>query len=310
MADADAAGTVVALPVPGPGRDGHRVARPEVVRHAAHVEPQRALDHLEALGLPLVDVGLRDDAAPGPDRIELEVRRRPSRPPSRSPRRVKPRACASSTVPGSSGMPAMLAPRVGPRQVGHSSPCRTSTCSTRRPCAASSPACARRSRGRRPRRPPATRSGPRSRELLADPGVAARALPGGRPGERDGRRDRPVAAVPRRRPLADAVLARRAAGRADAGPRPPRVGARRPLPRHAGRGDLRGRRRSRCASAARSAPGDFYALLPPADDIHRVRTTSPETSVSIHLLTNDTGCVWRHAYDAESGACRRSAPAT
>jgi len=49
------------------------------------------------------------------------------------------------------------------------------------------------------------------------------------------------------------------------------------------------------------APGDFYALIPPTDDIHRVRTTSPETSVSIHLLTNDTGCVWRHAYDADSG---------
>jgi predicted metal-dependent enzyme (double-stranded beta helix superfamily) len=48
-------------------------------------------------------------------------------------------------------------------------------------------------------------------------------------------------------------------------------------------------------------PGDFYALIPPADDIHRVRTTSPQTSVSIHLLTNDTGCVWRHAYDAHSG---------
>jgi len=48
--------------------------------------------------------------------------------------------------------------------------------------------------------------------------------------------------------------------------------------------------------------GDFYALLPPRDDIHRVRTTSPETSVSIHLLTNDTGCVWRHAYDEASGA--------
>jgi 3-mercaptopropionate dioxygenase len=47
--------------------------------------------------------------------------------------------------------------------------------------------------------------------------------------------------------------------------------------------------------------GDFYALIPPADDIHRVRTTSPETSVSIHLLTNDTGCVWRHSYDPESG---------
>ena len=52
------------------------------------------------------------------------------------------------------------------------------------------------------------------------------------------------------------------------------------------------------------APGDFYALIPPADDIHRVRTTSPETSVSIHLLTNDTGCVWRHAYDPESGQAK------
>jgi predicted metal-dependent enzyme (double-stranded beta helix superfamily) len=51
-------------------------------------------------------------------------------------------------------------------------------------------------------------------------------------------------------------------------------------------------------------PGDFYALIPPADDIHRVRTTSEETSVSIHLLTNDTGCVWRHAYDPDSGAAR------
>jgi predicted metal-dependent enzyme (double-stranded beta helix superfamily) len=49
------------------------------------------------------------------------------------------------------------------------------------------------------------------------------------------------------------------------------------------------------------APGDFYELLPPRDDIHRVRTTSPETSVSIHLLTNDTGCVWRHTFDPESG---------
>jgi predicted metal-dependent enzyme (double-stranded beta helix superfamily) len=48
-------------------------------------------------------------------------------------------------------------------------------------------------------------------------------------------------------------------------------------------------------------PGDFYALIPPHDDIHRVRTTSAETSVSIHLLTNDTGCVWRHRYDLETG---------
>jgi predicted metal-dependent enzyme (double-stranded beta helix superfamily) len=49
------------------------------------------------------------------------------------------------------------------------------------------------------------------------------------------------------------------------------------------------------------SPGDFYELLPPQDDIHRVRTTSAQASVSIHLLTNDTGCVWRHMYDPESG---------
>ena len=50
--------------------------------------------------------------------------------------------------------------------------------------------------------------------------------------------------------------------------------------------------------------GDFYVLIPPANDIHRVRTTSAETSVSIHLLTNDTGCVWRHAYDPATGERR------
>ena len=49
------------------------------------------------------------------------------------------------------------------------------------------------------------------------------------------------------------------------------------------------------------APGDFYALIPPRDDIHRVRTTSSKSSISIHLLTNDTGCVWRHTFDPQSG---------
>jgi predicted metal-dependent enzyme (double-stranded beta helix superfamily) len=51
-------------------------------------------------------------------------------------------------------------------------------------------------------------------------------------------------------------------------------------------------------------PGEFYVLIPPLDDIHRVRTTSDSTSVSLHLLSNDTGCVWRHAYDAASGEAR------
>jgi 3-mercaptopropionate dioxygenase len=51
-------------------------------------------------------------------------------------------------------------------------------------------------------------------------------------------------------------------------------------------------------------PGDWYALVPPANDVHRVRTTSTETSVSIHLLANDTGCVLRHVYDEETGHTR------
>jgi len=71
-----------------------------------------------------------------------------------------------------------------------------------------------------------------------------------------------------------------------------------PAPASDGRGGLELRERRALA------PGDFYALLPPRDDIHRVRTTSPETSVSIHLLTNDTGCVWRHAYEPETGDVR------
>jgi len=50
--------------------------------------------------------------------------------------------------------------------------------------------------------------------------------------------------------------------------------------------------------------GDYYALLPPRDDVHRVRTTSATTSVSIHLLANDTGCVLRHTYDEQTGEAR------
>jgi 3-mercaptopropionate dioxygenase len=48
--------------------------------------------------------------------------------------------------------------------------------------------------------------------------------------------------------------------------------------------------------------GEFYTLLPPLDDIHYVKTTSETPSISIHLLANDTACVWRHRFDAVSGA--------
>lgn len=45
-------------------------------------------------------------------------------------------------------------------------------------------------------------------------------------------------------------------------------------------------------------PGDFYALLPD-NDIHRVRSTSALPSVSLHLLGNDNGCIWRHRFQPE-----------
>ena len=43
--------------------------------------------------------------------------------------------------------------------------------------------------------------------------------------------------------------------------------------------------------------GDFYELLPPEGDIHRVRTLGNQPSVSLHLLGNDIGCIWRHRYE-------------
>jgi predicted metal-dependent enzyme (double-stranded beta helix superfamily) len=45
-------------------------------------------------------------------------------------------------------------------------------------------------------------------------------------------------------------------------------------------------------------PGDLYELLPETD-IHQVRTTSPVTSVSLHLLGNDNGCMLRHRFHPE-----------
>jgi predicted metal-dependent enzyme (double-stranded beta helix superfamily) len=47
--------------------------------------------------------------------------------------------------------------------------------------------------------------------------------------------------------------------------------------------------------------GECYTLLPPTDDIHFVKTISQIPSISIHLLANDTACVWRHRFDPGSG---------
>jgi predicted metal-dependent enzyme (double-stranded beta helix superfamily) len=63
----------------------------------------------------------------------------------------------------------------------------------------------------------------------------------------------------------------------------------------AGRADLR------VASQQVVSRGDFYTLLPPEGDIHYVSTVSDTPSVSIHLLANDTACVWRHRFDPDAG---------
>jgi predicted metal-dependent enzyme (double-stranded beta helix superfamily) len=47
--------------------------------------------------------------------------------------------------------------------------------------------------------------------------------------------------------------------------------------------------------------GDFYELVPPWNDVHRIRTVSSEPSVSLHLLANDIGCVVRQKFDPASG---------
>jgi predicted metal-dependent enzyme (double-stranded beta helix superfamily) len=47
--------------------------------------------------------------------------------------------------------------------------------------------------------------------------------------------------------------------------------------------------------------GTFYELIPPAGDIHRVVTTGNVPSISLHLLGNDVGCVWRHTFVPETG---------
>ena len=48
-------------------------------------------------------------------------------------------------------------------------------------------------------------------------------------------------------------------------------------------------------------PGEFYELIPPYNDVHRVKTISAEPSISLHLLANDTGCVTRQKFDATTG---------
>jgi predicted metal-dependent enzyme (double-stranded beta helix superfamily) len=50
--------------------------------------------------------------------------------------------------------------------------------------------------------------------------------------------------------------------------------------------------------------GDFYELIPPDGDIHRVVAANEQPSVSIHLLRNDVGCIHRHSFEPEERAVK------
>ena len=46
--------------------------------------------------------------------------------------------------------------------------------------------------------------------------------------------------------------------------------------------------------------GDITRLIPPEGDIHKIETLDKDQpSISIHILGNDIGCRWRHAFEVE-----------
>jgi 3-mercaptopropionate dioxygenase len=65
-------------------------------------------------------------------------------------------------------------------------------------------------------------------------------------------------------------------------------------------GTVEGRARLEVQRRQHVTAGQFYTLLPPRDDIHYVETVSDIPSVSIHLLANDTACVWRHKFEPDA----------
>ena len=142
-------------------------------------------------------------------------------------------------------------------------------------------------------------------ELLAPAGGSPTALPARSARERDGRRHRPVAPVPLGRSLAVPLQPRRAARRGT------------PIHDHGAWGLVGLYRGNQDEELYRPAGGGLeldaaapararrlVRALPPRTTSTGSRTTSDETSVSIHLLANDTGCVLRHVYDEETGDTR------
>ncbi|MCC5642950.1 hypothetical protein LC607_08365 [Nostoc sp. CHAB 5824] len=65
-------------------------------------------------------------------------------------------------------------------------------------------------------------------------------------------------------------------------------------------GELEGRAQLEIVGTYQVKTGDIYHLLPPDNDIHSVKAiTLFAPSISIHVMGNDTGSIWRHHYHPE-----------
>ncbi|MFQ4143603.1 cysteine dioxygenase family protein [Chlorogloeopsis sp. ULAP02] len=67
-------------------------------------------------------------------------------------------------------------------------------------------------------------------------------------------------------------------------------------------GELEGQAQLEIVGIYQVKSGDIYRLLPPEGDIHSVRASTVFTpSISIHVMGNDTGSIWRNQYNPEQG---------
>ncbi|MER3494706.1 MAG: hypothetical protein C4323_22185 [Mastigocladus sp. ERB_26_2] len=70
-------------------------------------------------------------------------------------------------------------------------------------------------------------------------------------------------------------------------------------------GELEGRAQLEIVGAYQVKTGDIYHLLPPDGDIHSVEATTVfAPAISIHVMGNDTGSIWRHQYNPKQGSVR------
>ncbi len=61
----------------------------------------------------------------------------------------------------------------------------------------------------------------------------------------------------------------------------------------------------RSSGALTNTPGSISHLIPPDDEIHRIRTVSPQPSCSIHVYGGDIFGTTRQQYDLETGAVKQ-----